>query len=57
MIAMNYKGEFFPCLRYMETSSNIKNPLYIIGNINNGIGYNEETKERVNSLKAITRES
>lgn len=57
MLAMNYKGEFFPCLRYMETSSNINYPLYKIGNLQDGINQTQESKVKINNLKSITRKS
>jgi len=41
MLAMDYKGDLYPCLRYMESSIGQNQSPYIIGNINNGIGYNQ----------------
>ena len=57
MIAMDYKGDIFPCLRYMETSSNTKYPSYIIGNIKDGINILPEHKERVECMACVTRRS
>ena len=57
MIAVDYKGDIFPCLRYMESSigDDIKPP--IIGTVDNGFMYNDETKNTVNELRKITRRS
>ena len=57
MISVDYKGDIFPCLRYMETSSNTKYPSYIIGNIKEGINILPEHKERVECMACITRRS
>ena len=54
MLAVDYKGDLFPCLRYMNSSLNDKQPEYIIGNIENGIGNTEETAQRVKELNEIT---
>ena len=37
MIALDYKGDIYPCLRYMESSLGDDAPPLIIGNITNGI--------------------
>lgn len=37
MIALDYKGDIYPCLRYMESSLGDNVPPIIIGNINTGI--------------------
>ena len=57
MIAVDYKGDIFPCLRYMESSigDDIKPP--IIGTVDNGFMYNDETKNIVNDMRKITRRS
>lgn len=50
MLAIDYKGDLYPCLRYMESSIGQNQSPYIIGNINNGIGYNQQTKDMVAGL-------
>ena len=42
MIAMDYKGDIFPCLRYMETSASKEVPPYIIGNLDSGVNVLKE---------------
>ncbi len=50
MLAIDYKGDLYPCLRYMESSIGQNQSPYIIGNINDGIGYNQQTKDMVAGL-------
>ena len=33
MLAIDWKGDLYPCLRYMESSLNNDKPPYIIGNV------------------------
>lgn len=57
MLSIDYKGDLYPCIRYMESSlgSNVK-PL-IIGNVNTGILVTEEQCNIEQCLKCITRRS
>jgi len=57
MLAVDYKGDIFPCLRYMESSVDNKVPAYVIGNIHSGINIEKEHCDRVNCLGCITRKS
>ena len=50
MLAVDYKGDLYPCLRYMESSIGQSQSPYIIGNVNDGIGYNQQTKDMINGL-------
>lgn len=50
MLAIDYKGDLYPCLRYMESSIGQSQSPYIIGNVNNGIGYNQYTKDMIAGL-------
>lgn len=50
MLAVDYKGDLYPCLRYMESSIGQSQSPYIIGNINDGIGYNQQTKDMIAGL-------
>lgn len=56
MLAIDYKGDIFPCLRFMNSSLNNQQPEYIIGNINHGIGYTDEEKRKIDILKKATIE-
>lgn len=57
MIAMDYTGELYPCLRYMKSS--IPNlPAYSLGNINHSkVMLLPDQVDRVSHLKSITRRS
>ena len=57
MLAVDWKGDIFPCLRYMESSLGDEAPPFIIGNINDGIMTTEETYNKTMELKNITRKS
>ena len=50
MLAVDYKGDLYPCLRYMESSIGQSQSPYIIGNVNDGIGYNQQTKNMIAGL-------
>lgn len=50
MLAVDYKGDLYPCLRYMESSIGQNQSPYIIGNVNDGIGYNQQTKDMIAGL-------
>lgn len=53
MLALDYKGNLYPCLRYMETSLNGKQEPYVIGNIHDGF----TQQDRIDCLNCITRRS
>lgn len=55
MLAIDYKGNIFPCLRYMESSLNGKQEPFIIGDIKNGINTLPIYKERLEILKKTNR--
>jgi radical SAM protein with 4Fe4S-binding SPASM domain len=57
MLAMDYKGDIYPCLRYMESSLGNKVPPFTIGNLEDGINCKKEHCDRVNCLSCITRRS
>lgn len=50
MLAVDYKGDLYPCLRYMESSIGQNQSPYIIGNVDYGIGYNQQTKDMIAGL-------
>lgn len=57
MLAVNWKGEFFPCLRYMGSSLNGAQEPFIIGDLENGIMNLQEHRDRVQELSVIDRKS
>lgn len=57
MLAVDYKGDIYPCLRYMESSIGDNIEPYIIGTIKDGINCVPEHCERVQCLECITRRS
>ena len=57
MIGVDYKGDIYPCIRYMETSCKKGVEPYIIGNINEGINIKPEHCDRISCLSCITRRS
>jgi radical SAM peptide maturase (CXXX-repeat target family) len=57
MLSIDYKGDLFPCIRYMESSLNGNKASFDIGNINDGIAKTAETADRLNLLSQTTRRS
>lgn len=57
MLAVDWKGDIYPCLRYMESSVGSNQPAYIIGNIYDGIRKTDEHCKRVDCLACVTRRS
>lgn len=57
MISCDYKGDIYPCIRYMESSLGDKIKPVIIGDVNNGIMCNSKQKDIVKCMKCITRKS
>lgn len=57
MLSMDYKGDLFPCIRYMESSLSGNKPQLDIGNISDGIAKTDEAIERLNILSQTTRRS
>lgn len=58
MLAVDYKGDFFPCVRYMESSIGNDQKPVIVGNIDRGGAYaTEEDKKFLEEMKQITRQS
>lgn len=57
MMAVDYKGDIYPCLRYMESSVGNRQSPYIIGNIRDGICNKQEHIDRIECMKCITRKS
>lgn len=57
MLALDWKGDYYPCIRYMESSLGENIPPLKIGSIDKGIGTNENEQNIINELKSITRQS
>ena len=57
MISVDWKGDIYPCIRYMESSLGKNIPPLKIGSIDKGIGTNENEQNIINELKSITRQS
>ena len=55
MLAMDYKGDMFPCIRYMENAVGNNQEPYIIGNLEDGINCKPEHCARVNCMAKIDR--
>ncbi len=55
MFAVDWKGDFFPCIRYMESSLNNEQEPMIIGSVDTGLYATEEQKARDCLLCSIDR--
>ena len=55
--SIDYKGDIYPCVRYMESSLNGKQKPLVIGNINDGQQITKDQKENYKLLSNITRRS
>ncbi len=56
-LALNYTGKLYPCIRYMNSSLNEKQPELYIGTVENGIGTSTIEQENFLKLSNITRAS
>lgn len=57
MIAFDYKGDIYPCIRYMESSLNNRQKAIKVGNIDTGYLSSLEEKENLKLISNITRRS
>lgn len=55
MISVDWKGDIYPCIRYMESSLGPDIEPIIIGNVNDGIMTNMKCRNCINQLKAVNR--
>jgi radical SAM protein with 4Fe4S-binding SPASM domain len=55
MIALDWKGNIYPCIRYAENSICGKQEPYLIGNIKDGIGIRPEDLKRIECMNCIDR--
>lgn len=54
MLACDYRGDIYPCIRFMKSSLGISVVPFKIGDVDNGININPPDKERINLLNSIT---
>ena len=57
MLSVDYKGDIYPCIRYMESSLGSDQKPVIIGNIEHGIYVTEEEKAWKEELSDVTRKN
>ena len=55
MIAVDYKGDIFPCVRYMESSLGPDVPPLIIGNVEDGIATTALCQACIKNLQSVNR--
>ena len=55
MLAVDYKGDIYPCIRYMESSLGEGIPPLRCGNVFNGLLFNNEQKAQIEQLKKVNR--
>lgn len=55
MLALDYKGDIYSCIRFMESSLGSRQEPYIIGNLSHGIGNTKIEKERIMDLDILTK--
>jgi radical SAM peptide maturase (CXXX-repeat target family) len=55
MLALDWKGDIFPCIRYMESSLGEGVPPVIIGNVDTGFLSTEAQRKLVVEMKNVTR--
>ena len=57
MIAVDYKGDIYPCMRYMESSLGDQVPPIIVGNVYEGLLPDAKCKACSKALKAVNRKT
>ena len=57
MIACDWKGDIYPCIRYMESSLGDDQPPVKIGSVYDGVMVTDQQRDCVNCLRSITRRS
>lgn len=55
MLALDYKGDIYSCIRFMENSLGESQEPYTIGNLSHGIGNTDIEKERITDLDTLTK--
>lgn len=57
MIAVDYKGDIYPCIRYMESSLGNDVPPILVGNVDTGIMKDAKCQACIKALKAVNRKT
>lgn len=57
MISVDYKGDIFPCIRYMESSLGDQVPPLLVGNVYDGIMTDAKCKSCMKALKQVNRQT
>jgi hypothetical protein len=57
MIAVDYKGDIYPCIRYMESSLGNDVPPILVGNVYNGMMVDAKCKACIQQLKSVDRKT
>lgn len=57
MLAIDWQGNLYPCIRYMPNSLGDQRAPYIIGTVKDGISSTKEQCDRIECLNCITRKS
>ena len=55
MLAVDWEGNIYPCIRYTKTSLGDDASPVIIGDVNNGLLYNAKCKNCINLLRQVDR--
>ena len=55
MISVDWKGDIYPCIRYMESSLGKNIEPIIIGNVNTGIMTDAKCRNCIQKLKSVNR--
>ena len=55
MISIDWKGDIYPCIRYMESSLGDQISPIVIGNVNTGIMTDAKCKNCINKLREVNR--
>ena len=56
-LSIDYKGDIYPCIRYMSSALNNNQEPLFVGNISSGCGTTQKEKENINMITNITRRS
>lgn len=57
MLAIDYKGDLYPCVRYMESCLDDDTPAVIIGNVYTGFMKNKSEIDIVKKIQALNRKN
>ena len=57
MISVDYKGDIYPCIRYMESSLGDTVPPIMVGNVYDGMMVDAKCKACMKALKSVNRKS